>query len=133
MLEHANVALRPAEAIFFYGAGVAVLGLLLLALLGSLFTALIGTFVLALVPPAILNFLASRRRKQFNELLPATLHLLASTMRVGYSLLQGVEAVSEEVSEPVGRELRRVVTEARLGRPLEGSLEWGAAPNEAGG
>src|SRR3546814_8933898 len=113
MLEQANVALRPAEAIFFYGAGVAVLGLLLLALLGSLFTALIGTFVLALVPPAILNFLASRRRKQFNELLPDTLHLLASTMRAGYSLMQGVDAVSAEVSEPVGRELRRVVTEAR--------------------
>src|SRR3546814_2096081 len=35
MLEQANVALRPAEAIFFYGAGVAVLGLLLLALLGD--------------------------------------------------------------------------------------------------
>src|SRR3546814_14102281 len=81
------------------------------------------SFVLALVPPAILNFLASRRRKQFNELLPDTLHLLASTMRAGYSLMQGVEAVSAEVSEPVGRELRRVVTEARLGRPLEESLD----------
>src|SRR3546814_12364288 len=44
-------------------------------------------------------------------------------MRAGYSLMQGVEAVSAEVSEPVGRELRRVVTEARLGRPLEESLD----------
>src|SRR3546814_11772262 len=133
MLEQANVALRPAEAIFFYGAGVAVLGLLLLALLGSLFTALIGTFVLALVPPAILNFLASRRRKQFNELLPDTLHLLASTMRAGYSLMQGVEAVPAEVSEPVGRELRRVVPEARPGRPLEESLGGVAEVRKAEG
>jgi len=31
--------------------------------------------------------------------------------------------VSQEVAEPMGRELRRVVTEARLGRPLEESLE----------
>src|SRR3546814_20238509 len=36
--------------------------------------------------------------------------------------MQGVEAVAAEVSEPGGRELRRVVTEARLGRPLEESL-----------
>src|SRR3546814_16332206 len=37
--------------------------------------------------------------------------------------MQGVEAVAAEVSEPGGRELRRVVTEARLGRPLEESLD----------
>lgn len=38
-------------------------------------------------------------------------------------MMQGVEAVSEEAAEPMGKELRRVVTEARLGRPLEESLD----------
>jgi hypothetical protein len=71
----------------------------------------------------VLDFLARRRRKQFETMLPDTLQLLASTLRAGYSLMQGVEAVSQEVSEPMGRELRRVVTEARLGRPLEESLD----------
>ena len=47
----------------------------------------------------------------------------SGTLRAGYSLMQGVEAVSQEVAEPMGRELRRVVTEARLGRPLEESLD----------
>jgi tight adherence protein B len=51
------------------------------------------------------------------------LQLLAGTLRAGYSLMQGIEAVSQEVDEPMGRELRRVVTEARLGRPVEESLE----------
>ena len=37
--------------------------------------------------------------------------------------MQGVEAVSQEVAEPMGQELRRVVTEARLGRPLEEALD----------
>jgi tight adherence protein B len=37
--------------------------------------------------------------------------------------MQGVEAVSQEVEDPMGQELRRVVTEARLGRPLEEALE----------
>ncbi len=46
--------------------------------------------------------------------------------------MQGVEAVSQEVSEPVGRELRRVVTEARLGRPLEESLDGVAARMASG-
>jgi tight adherence protein B len=38
-------------------------------------------------------------------------------------MMQGVDAVSQEVAEPMGRELRRVVSEARLGRPLEESLD----------
>mgnify|MGYP000710497171 CR=1 FL=1 len=122
LLERANLPLRPAEAIFFYLAGILLVVLLLVGLTQSPFAALLGTVVVALIPPGVLSFLAGRRRKQFNALLPDTLQLLASTLRAGYSLMQGVEAVSQEVSEPVGRELRRVVTEARLGRPLEESL-----------
>src|SRR4029077_16403754 len=86
-------------------------------------TTLFVGVILAMIPPAVVSFRANRRQKQFNALLPDTLQLLSSTLRAGYSLMQGVEAVSQEVSEPVGRELRRVVTEARLGRPLEESLE----------
>ena len=51
------------------------------------------------------------------------LQLLSGSLRAGYSLMQGVEAVSQEVSEPMGKELRRVMTEARLGRPVEEALD----------
>ena len=79
-----------------------------------------------LFPPAFLNFLASRRKKKFTAQLPDTLQLLSGTLRAGYSMMQGVEAVSQEIDDPMGRELRRVVTEARLGRPLEESLDSSA-------
>ena len=55
--------------------------------------------------------------------LPDTLQLLSGSLRAGYSLQQGVEAVSQEVEDPMGRELRRVMVEARLGRPLETALD----------
>ena len=126
-LEQANLPLRPAEAIFFYAAGVLALAGLLLGLLQNPIAAALVTVLLAFVPPTVVSTLAKRRRKAFNSLLPDTLQLLASTLRAGFSLMQGVEAVSQEVSEPVGRELRRVVTEARLGRPLEESLDGVAA------
>jgi len=51
------------------------------------------------------------------------LQLLAGTLRAGYSIGQGFEAVSGEIDEPMGKELRRAVTEARLGRPLDEALE----------
>ena len=123
MLERANVPLRPAEALFFYAISVVLIGVVLLAVASNPIVAVIGLVVVALVPPAILSFLAGRRRKKFESLLPDTLQLMSSTLRAGYSLMQGIEAVSQEVSEPMGRELRRVVTEARLGRPLEEALD----------
>ena len=51
------------------------------------------------------------------------LQLLAGSLRAGYSLLQGVDAVAQEVDDPMGQELRRVLAEARLGRPLEDALD----------
>jgi len=124
-LEQANVALRPAEAIFFWLAGVVVLSLLAGALKGVLF-GLIVFLVLLLLPPSILNFLAGQRLRKFNSELPDTLQLLASSLRAGFSFMQGVEAVAQEVRDPMGTELQRVIVESRLGRPLEEALEESA-------
>jgi len=122
-LERANLPLRAPEAMLFYGAGALVVSILSLLLTQSFLIFLIVLGVAALLPPAAINFLADKRRRQFEASLPDTLQLLAGTLRAGYSLMQGVEAVSQEVDEPMGRELRRVVTESRLGRPLDESLE----------
>jgi tight adherence protein B len=122
-LERANLPLRAGEALFFYVVGVIVITILAFLLFGNLVSGLVVGVLVALAPPAAVSFLASRRRNQFLQQLPDTLQLLAGTLRAGYSLMQGVEAVSQEVSEPMGQELRRVVTESRLGRPLEESLD----------
>jgi tight adherence protein B len=125
-LERADLPLRAAEALFFYGAAVAVVGLLSLVLTRSLIGMLVLTGMAALFPSAFVNFKAKRRLKKFNAQLPDMLTLLSGTLRAGYSLMQGVEAVSREVEDPIGYELRRVVTESRLGRPLEESLDAAA-------
>lgn len=126
MLEQANMPLRAGEALTAYigiifGAGV--LGLLLKQ---NLFYALIFAILGGLIPPAVVNYKAKRRRKKFVAQLPDTLQLLAGTLKAGYSFMQGVEAVSHEVEEPMGAEFRRVVTEAQLGRPVEEALEASA-------
>ncbi len=122
-LERAAMPLRAAEALFFYGAfTLAVLVLLFLTTANLMATLIIGG-ILAAIPPIIVMGKAKKRQKHFLAQLPDTLALLAGTLRAGYSLMQGVEAVSQEVDEPMGAELRRVVTESRLGRPLEESLE----------
>jgi tight adherence protein B len=131
-LEKADIPLRAGEAMFFYMAAVLLVLVLTLTLFSNPLGALISTALVALIAPAVVNFRASRKKKKFESLLPDTLQLLSSTLRAGYSMMQGVEAVSQEAEEPMGKELRRVVTEARLGRPLEESLDGVADRMESG-
>ena len=62
------------------------------------------------------------RQLRFEQQLPDTLTLLASSLRAGFSLMQGLEAVAQEISDPMRKELQRVFTEVRLGRPVEDAL-----------
>jgi tight adherence protein B len=121
-LEQADLALRPAEALFIYLVGGILVTVVALVAGGPLL-ALIALVAVGLAPPAVLSFLASQRLRKFTSQLPDTLQLLASSLRAGFSFLQGVEAVAQEVSDPMGSELRRVIVEARLGRPVEESLD----------
>lgn len=122
MLERAKVPLRPGEAMGFWVIVTmvsAALGMLLFGgLIGGLILGVIGAFTQIFV----LRFMAKRRMRQFEQQLPDALQLLAGTLRAGYSLPQGLEAVSHEIADPMGFELRRVMTEARLGREMEEAL-----------
>ena len=126
ILERADMPLRAGEAMTAY-AGIILAGFVLgFIISGNLIGAAIVMVAAALLPPAVVKFLAGRRKKAFLSQLPDTLQLLSSTLKAGYSFMQGVEAVSQEVEDPMGSELRRVVTEAQLGRPLEEALDASA-------
>jgi tight adherence protein B len=121
-LEQADLPLRPPEALFFYFAGVfmvAVFGVLILSppiALGLLFAA-------AVIPVVLLHRRRKKRLRNFQMQLPDTLNLLSGSMRAGFSFAQGLETVANEAAEPTRRELQRVFTESRLGRPIEDALE----------
>jgi len=122
-LERADMPLRAAEAIFFYVALSVVVTALVLVLSQNLIVTALVLAGLVFLPPTFLNHKARKRQAAFVSQLPDTLQLLSGSLRAGYSLQQGVEAVSQEVEDPMGRELRRVMVEARLGRPLETALD----------
>jgi tight adherence protein B len=124
-LEQADLPLRPPEAIFFYAAGLFVVFAASFLLLAPMM-ALILTVVAAIAPFLWLEFRRKRRLRRFERQLPDTLNLLAGSMRAGFSFAQGLEAVADEAVEPSRRELQRVFTESRLGRPIEDSLEESA-------
>jgi tight adherence protein B len=95
--------------------------------LAGLLGIFIALVVACLIPPAALQAAVDRRAKLFASQLPDVLKLTASSLRAGFSLLQGLEAVTKQLREPSAGELQRVLAEARLGRPVEDALEDAAA------
>ena len=124
-LERAGVRVRSGEVLVIWLVG----GLLLIAfgwaLAGLAGAALVAILTLA-APLAAIQGAADHRAKIFASQLPQVLKLTASSLRAGFSLLQGLEAVTEQLQEPCAGELQRVLTEARLGRPVADALDAAA-------
>jgi tight adherence protein B len=121
-LEQADLPLRPPEALFFYFAGLFVVGMLGLLVL-PIVMALALAALAGVLPVVLLHRRRKGRLREFQVQLPSTLNLLSGSMRAGFSFTQGLESVANEATQPTRRELQRVFTESRLGRPIEDALE----------
>jgi tight adherence protein B len=65
---------------------------------------------------------ARRRMKAFDNHLPDLLITIAASLKAGHSFRHAIQAVVDEGAEPTAKELRRVLTETRLGRPMDDAL-----------
>ncbi len=121
-LEQANIPLRPGEAIVAAIAIAIIVGLLL-GLVTQSYIWAIGVSALVLIFSFLyVSHVASKQRKRFAMQLADTLNLLSTSLRAGYSILQAIEAASQEAPEPTRREFGRAMAEIRLGRPMIESL-----------
>ena len=124
LLEKAEIPLRVGEA-FAIQVGLIFAGLVLGFLLsgGNIFFGLILAVLAGIVPVTYIKFKVKQRAKKLESQLPDTLNLLASTLKAGYSFIQGMDAVGNEGDEPLAGEFRRTVNEARLGKDLDVALD----------
>jgi tight adherence protein B len=125
-LRAADVPVRPAEVILF-NVALAVLAPVVVFAATQTAGKTAVAFVLAVFGPLVaLKVVSSRRRKKFNAQLPDALTTLAGSLRAGRSVGQAMEVISRELPDPMGRELRKVVAEVRLGRPFNETLQEAA-------
>ena len=71
---------------------------------------------------AWLGWRADRRREAFAAQLPQLARLLAGASSAGLALSAGIALAAKELGDPAGAELRRVVGEMEIGRPLADAL-----------
>jgi tight adherence protein B len=80
----------------------------------------------ALVAPVVVYLVVSSRanasRREFDAQLADNLQIVASAMRAGQTFVGALAVSVEDAMEPAKRELHRVVTDERLGVPLDEAL-----------
>ena len=82
-----------------------------------------GACLLSFFAPRIyVRILRGRRLKAFNDQLGDTINLMVNGIRAGYSVMQAMEAVSQEMGPPIAEEFGRVVQEVQLGLTLEHAM-----------
>lgn len=82
-----------------------------------------GFGVAALVCVVYLNIYIKRRQTAFVNQLGSTLIMVSNALRAGFSFMQAMELISNEMEAPIGTEFRKVVNEINLGSTIETSLE----------
>lgn len=122
-LARADLKLRVAE--FLVLTVISVFGFFVLArlifgspLLGLVF-GLIGFFV----PRIYVNIRRRRRLNAFNDQLGDTITLLANSLRSGFSIVQSMETVAQQLPDPIATEFHRVTQEIGLGLHYEQALD----------
>jgi tight adherence protein B len=127
MLERSDVPLRTVEFVYLCtGAGLA--GGLVAGMMAQPTMIVLGAMVGgAAVPFFVVWIKGMRRTRAFENQLPDLLITLAASLKAGHSFKTGLQTVVDEGRPPASKELKRVLTEAQLGRPIEESLAEMAA------
>ena len=122
LLERADVPLRTVELVYA-AVGCGLLTGLVFAVLGMgpvfLFVAML---VGGALPILVVWHKARRRLAAIDDQLPDLLVTLAASLKAGHSFRQGIQAVVDEGQPPASKEFKRVLTETRLGRPMDDAL-----------
>ncbi|WP_174733633.1 type II secretion system F family protein [Mesobacillus harenae] len=123
LLLEAGSSLKP-EEFFVFRAFLAIGAGMLFSLMG--FSWYIG-ILCAVIGFAIPQFYMKRKRKKRLELLSHQLidllGMMANSMRAGFSFLQAMQLVGNEVPDPLGPAFERVVRQTGLGIPLDEVLQ----------
>lgn len=87
----------------------------------------IGVVLGYVLPALVIRFLARRRARQFEFVLPDVLMLTATSLASGFSLLQALDAVARDAPEPCAKEFSRALAETRIGADVSDALDHTAA------
>ena len=122
LLERADVPLRTVELVYAAAGSGLFAGIVFAAAGAASFVTLIAMAVGGSVPIMVVWFKARSACAAIDDQLPDLLVTLAASLKAGHSFRQGIQAVVDEGQPPASKEFKRVLTETRLGLPMDDAL-----------
>lgn len=123
VIDRAGWPMRATELVVIQAMGMAG-GLLVGAgLLRSWWLAPVLGVLGGIAPRMALAQRVAKRSAAFVAQLPDTLQLLAASLQAGYGFMQAIDTVAKEAPQPTSGEFARVLSEARLGLPVDDALQ----------
>jgi tight adherence protein B len=121
-LSQAGMTIRAGNFLMICGLTSASAGLVGLVVSGSPIFAWAAVLVGLFLPYSYASFRRSKRFQKFEELFPEAIDTLARAVRAGHAFTTALELISNEVSEPVATEFRKLFEEQKFGMPVRDAL-----------
>jgi tight adherence protein B len=122
LLTRADLPLLASE-LMYACLGAGVLFALLAAIVGAPAVIVLLLFAIGgALPIGWVAYQAKKRMKAFDNQLADLLITIAASLKAGHSFRHAIQAVVDEGADPAAKEFRRVLTETRLGRPMDEAL-----------
>ncbi|MGA8271890.1 MAG: type II secretion system F family protein [Candidatus Sulfotelmatobacter sp.] len=76
----------------------------------------------AVLPYSVVSYRRQKRFEKFEELFPEAIDTLARAVRAGHAFTTALEMISNETSEPLAGEFRKLYEEQKFGMPVRDAL-----------
>jgi len=117
-----NIPISGGEFLILQGFLTMVFFVLGFALTQKIYVGILFSLVGWLLPRVWLKSAQKKKRRQFNSQLADALLVLANSLKAGFSLLQAMEMVSQEMPNPISGEFQLVLREMTYGTATETAL-----------
>lgn len=123
----------PKGAVTFLSlSSIVLLGLLVYALAEHYLGFVIGAIAGAFIPTLVIRTLKKRRTRKLEDQLVAGIQTVASSVRAGLNLIQGLQLVARDGPKPLREEFAHLVQEYEYGVPLDEAMDNAARRIDSG-
>ena len=117
-----DIPLKGGEFLALQGFFMFLFFLIGFMLIQKIYAGLLISICGGILPRLWLNTSQKKKRRKFNNQLADALLVLSNSLRAGFSLLQAMEMVSQEMSNPISEEFHLALREMTYGTPTETAL-----------
>ena len=78
--------------------------------------------IASFLPYAVVSYRRQKRFEKIEELFPEAIDTLARAVRAGHAFTTALEMISNEISEPLASEFRKLYEEQKFGMPVRDAL-----------